>query len=315
MDAFGTPSRAAEAKTDTGALLADSSERAFGAIPRRETLHRSALATVEDTYIAPDGPYPAGFETRFQLALTYYGAFSYKVGRRDWIIDANSSLFISPGWTAHEEHLLPETGHAAIIITPSSELLDEICAGAPPGRTAAFLAGSVPASMHLRFLAHSMLRTSATDFDRLRKDEWTVRAIAEAAVSARTNRIGRSSKVVDRAKAFLHANLGERLSLQQVADAVGVTPVYLTTEFSRYEGTPLYRYQRRLRLSQALLNLPCESDITGLALDLGFCSHSHFSASFLDAFGITPSEYRQASRRRQLAFSRRRLGHAPQREN
>jgi AraC-like DNA-binding protein len=38
--------------------------------------------------------------------------------------------------------------------------------------------------------------------------------------------------------------------------------------------------------------LPERDDITDPALDLGFSSHRHFTASFRSAFGLTPSAYR-----------------------
>jgi hypothetical protein len=50
----------------------------------------------------------------------------------------------------------------------------------------------------------------------------------------------------------------------------------LTTAFRRTEGVPLHRYLTQLRLAQALVELPHASDLTALALDLGFSSHSHF---------------------------------------
>ena len=43
---------------------------------------------------------------------------------------------------------------------------------------------------------------------------------------------------------------------------------------------PLYRYQLRLRLARALDLLAQYDDLTTLGLDLGFSSHSHFSAAF-----------------------------------
>ena len=46
---------------------------------------------------------------------------------------------------------------------------------------------------------------------------------------------------------------------------------------------PLYRYHLRLRLARALdLVADCE-DVAALAQDLGFSSHSHFSAAFRQA--------------------------------
>jgi len=69
--------------------------------------------------------------------------------------------------------------------------------------------------------------------------------------------------------------------------------VYLTQSFRAVEGVPLYRYQMRLRLARALDLLPDCSDLAALAHDLGFSSHSHFTAAFLQTYGCTPSAFRR----------------------
>ena len=78
-------------------------------------------------------------------------------------------------------------------------------------------------------------------------------------------------------------------------EEVGVSAVYLTQSFREVEGVPLYRYQLRLRLARALDLLRDYEDLTALGLHLGFSSHSHFTAAFQQAYGRTPSEFRQAA--------------------
>jgi AraC-like DNA-binding protein len=51
----------------------------------------------------------------------------------------------------------------------------------------------------------------------------------------------------------------------------------------------------RLRLARALDLLARHDDLTTLSLDLGFSSHSHFSAAFRQAYGRSPSEFRQSA--------------------
>ena len=60
------------------------------------------------------------------------------------------------------------------------------------------------------------------------------------------------------------------------------------------EGTPLYRYQLRLRLVRALDLLAQYDNLTTLALTLGFSSHSHFSAAFRQTYGRTPAEFQRS---------------------
>jgi AraC-like DNA-binding protein len=102
-------------------------------------------------------------------------------------------------------------------------------------------------------------------------------------------------RLVDRAKLLLASDLTRRWTLAEIASEVGGSPVYLTQAFKQVEGMPLYRYHLRLRLARALdLVTDCE-DVAALALDLGFSSHSHFSAAFRQAYGRTPSEFREAT--------------------
>ena len=56
---------------------------------------------------------------------------------------------------------------------------------------------------------------------------------------------------------------------------------------------PLYKYQMQLRLARALDLLHQYDDLSALGLDLGFSSHSHFSAAFRQAFGSSPSAFKQ----------------------
>jgi AraC-like DNA-binding protein len=96
--------------------------------------------------------------------------------------------------------------------------------------------------------------------------------------------------LVERAKLVLASDLARRWTLSDIAAEVGVSPVYLTQLFKQVEGMPLYRYQLRLRLARALELLP-GADISALSMDLGFSSHSHFTASFRRAYGRTPVQF------------------------
>jgi AraC-like DNA-binding protein len=66
----------------------------------------------------------------------------------------------------------------------------------------------------------------------------------------------------------------------------GVSPFHLAHVFSKEVGTSVYRYAIRLRLANALnAVLDSNVDLTSIALDTGFASHSHFTARFREFFG------------------------------
>jgi AraC family transcriptional regulator len=109
--------------------------------------------------------------------------------------------------------------------------------------------------------------------------------------------VGRQ-RLVDRIKLVLAGDVARRWTLTAIAAEAHCSAVYLTQVFQQVEGLPLYRYQLRLRLARALDLLAHYDDLTALGLDLGFSSHSHFSAAFRQAYGRSPSEFRQSALRR-----------------
>jgi AraC family transcriptional regulator len=107
--------------------------------------------------------------------------------------------------------------------------------------------------------------------------------------------------LVDRVKLVIAGDLARRWTLTEVAAEVRGAPVYLTQVFRQVEGMPLYRYQLRLRLARALHLLAQYDDLTALSPELGFSSHSHFTAAFREACGCPPSEFRKTALRHRSA--------------
>ncbi|MFL5560807.1 MAG: helix-turn-helix domain-containing protein [Gemmatimonadaceae bacterium] len=83
--------------------------------------------------------------------------------------------------------------------------------------------------------------------------------------------------------------------LADIARAVSASPFHLEHVFQEEAGVPLHRFLLELRLALALGRL-VERDLplSNLALDLGFATHSHFTAAFRRAIGQTPSAVRGA---------------------
>ena len=267
----------------------------------RVTLLENSLVRVEDVSMLPADRSPVcGEETEYRLVLPYLGMFRYEVRNSGWLLDSNSCLWTAPGWRFALEHPVEGVGHAAIVVTPARELLKEICLPAPGARGFARLVGRRGAPMRLQYMVHQLLHSSSLAADPIAAAELIVQLI-ETVVAEPLNHTARCSKIVHRAKEVLHERSCERLSLGDLAQEVGVSPVYLTQQFTKIEGMPLYRYALQLRLSRSLVELPYRDDITGLALDLGFSSHSHFTSVFRRIFGITPSEFRASFRKRKFS--------------
>src|SRR5207247_8940199 len=103
------------------------------------------------------------------------------------------------------------------------------------------------------------------------------------------------AETVEAAKALIHRRLFDRWPLAGIAAEFGLSVFALCRLFRRHAGLPLHRYRRRLRLRESLRRLADgERHLTGLALDVGFSEHSHFTNAFRAEFGVPPSGFRSA---------------------
>jgi AraC family transcriptional regulator len=95
------------------------------------------------------------------------------------------------------------------------------------------------------------------------------------------------------ARDLLHARLGENLSHSEVAQDVGVHPVYLATLFRRHFRCTIGEYVRRLRIDFAAGEIAnSDRSLCEIGLDAGFSDQSHFSKVFKNQTGMTPGRFR-----------------------
>jgi AraC-like DNA-binding protein len=100
-------------------------------------------------------------------------------------------------------------------------------------------------------------------------------------------------QLVESVKAILIAEPGSPHRLKELATMLGVSPSHLAHVFRAEVGLGLHQYLLQVRMALALDRLSDgASDLTRLALDLGFVSHSHFTAVFRRCFGMPPSRVR-----------------------
>ncbi len=264
----------------------------------------SGLGLVESLRVTgPPAPRPRAesYSPDFQVCLPYRGAFVWHVGHDNVVGDANQVLFVVGGEGYRITQPLQD-GFAELIVTVRPTLLAEML-GLPERHLsghALFRQRSRPAEMRLQRLGIECLhRCSHASWDELAGEEWLVDFLVSsfAAAPVKPAASPSTARLLGRAKEYLAAHLSAPVRLGHVARAAGTSSAYLTTVFSRVEGVPLHKYLVRLRLARALVELPHTSDLTGLAFDLGFSNHSHFTAAFRRAYGCTPSGFRESMRR------------------
>ena len=241
--------------------------------------------------------------TTTQLVFPYRGVYVRHLGHDQAVAEANQVLFFNATEGYRVSH--PVAGGDASLTVVINELqLRELAPRAVlrESATLAFrqqrLRIDARTQVLVALLRHSLCQNIAEPLEA----ESLALTLVQRALGPRTTHaagasIGRQ-RLVDRAKLVLASDPARRWTLAEIAAEVRGSPVYLTQVFKQVEGLPLYRYQLRLRLARALDLLAQYDDLTALSLDLGFSSHSHFSAAFRDAYGRTPSEFRQSALRR-----------------
>ena len=239
--------------------------------------------------------------TATQLVFPYRGVYVRHLGSDQAVAEANQVLFFNANEGYRISHPVPG-GDTCLTLVISEPQLREL---APPvtllrdSTTLAFrqqrLRIDPRAQALVALLRHSLRQKIAEPLEA----ESLALTLVQRVLGPRTTHaagasIGRQ-RLVDRVKLVLASDLARRWTLAEIAAQVRGSPVYLTQVFQQVEGLPLYRYQLRLRLARALDLLALYDDLTALSMDLGFSSHSHFSAAFREAYGRSPSEFRQSA--------------------
>jgi AraC-like DNA-binding protein len=93
---------------------------------------------------------------------------------------------------------------------------------------------------------------------------------------------------------FMNHHYTQTLSIDDIATQVNYSPFTACRIFKQQTGLTIHQYLMRLRLFHALEYLIAEPQraIGDIGVRLGFYSHSHFTTTFSQTFGMSPTEYR-----------------------
>jgi AraC family transcriptional regulator len=105
---------------------------------------------------------------------------------------------------------------------------------------------------------------------------------------------GLGSARLRRIKELVHAKMEDDLSLDEMAQAVGLSTAHFARMFRRSTGETPHQFvlRQRLERAKAMLRAP-DARILDVAVACGFKTQQHFAQAFRDLLGITPTQYRQ----------------------
>ncbi|MCR8633555.1 response regulator transcription factor [Paenibacillus radicis (ex Xue et al. 2023)] len=109
----------------------------------------------------------------------------------------------------------------------------------------------------------------------------------------RIKRKGKLRDPVEEAKHYIEDHLAEEVSLEEVADRIGLNASYFSQLFkqSTQETFVQYRTRRRIEKAKKLLAQP-HYRITDISGEVGYADHPHFTKTFKKYTGLLPSEFR-----------------------
>jgi AraC-like DNA-binding protein len=282
--------------------------------PAYRKLYASSLVSVSEYCCSSHKSGPAHEEQseNNSIVLMRYGAFVKHIGKRRVTADVNQAVFFSKNSVYRVSHP-SDCGDRGTFFLVAPQTLNEMIREFDPGvderpeQPFDFVTGLCGTQLFRRHreLIDRLAREVEEPLNSLWADETLLQWIADVLKSAfdrhsqpvrarRTNTKNDHAEKAEAAKAFLAERLSEQVTLTNVARAVAASPFNFARLFRQHTGIPVHRYLTLLRLRTSIERLPeSENDLTGLALDLGFSSHSHFTDVFRREFGNTPSEMRK----------------------
>lgn len=105
-------------------------------------------------------------------------------------------------------------------------------------------------------------------------------------------RVLREQILMRQVRDFLAGNFNQNVSLQDLADQVGLSRSYLVRIFRKTYGLPPHAYQTQIRIEHAKKQLLAGLSIAEVALEAGFVDQSHLTRHFKRIVGVPPGQYR-----------------------
>ena len=225
-----------------------------------------------------------------------------QLGREPVLATPNHAMLYNAEQRYRRE-LHHELGDESVFVELTEETLEQL---AGDGR---LHATHVPTGRRTYLFQHLLVRQlRGRSSDELEAEELAFRLVLSALAPqlvrrqpARERTSTDHRELAEAAKSEIASDLSVRRSLGELARKLHTSPFHLARVFRAETGFTLAGYRQALRLRAALERLPeNDRDLSALALELGFSSHSHFTASFTREFGVPPSAVKDPRRIRAL---------------
>src|SRR5256885_16586147 len=106
---------------------------------------------------------------------------------------------------------------------------------------------------------------------------------------------GLGSARLRRIKELVHVKMEDDLSLDEMAQSVGLSTAHFGRMFRKSTGETPHQFvlRQKIERAKAMLRAP-DARILDVAVACGFKTQQHFAQGFRDVWGVSPTEHRQA---------------------
>ena len=103
----------------------------------------------------------------------------------------------------------------------------------------------------------------------------------------------KSLGAVEAAKTYIQNNYSKDISLDEVSQAVNISPYYFSKIFKEDVGEGFVEYLTKIRMEKAKeLLTTTEYSMKEICSMVGYADPNYFSRSFKKNVGVTPTEYK-----------------------
>jgi AraC family transcriptional regulator len=211
-----------------------------------------------------------------------------QAGRNRVVADPTVVMLYNAGQEYERAAVSPDGDRCDWFAFRSEDVAEALGGDVDPAKP--FTQPCVPAASRLVARERALFVAAAGRQDALEIEEAALGLLA--ATFAHALPTGAWRELADAARERLARVYLSPVSLGEIARALGRSPFHLCRVFRAATGRTVHQHLTALRLHTALELIPAwRGDLSGLALELGFAHHAHFTAAFRAAFGMSPTAW------------------------
>jgi two-component system response regulator YesN len=146
-----------------------------------------------------------------------------------------------------------------------------------------------PDALKEGYMPHVEIREAATRGGQSQWFRTQFEQIADWSLKAKGNA---KHTAVEQAQRYIEHNVSRDVSLQEVADHVGLNATYLSVLFKEVVGETYIKYVTRYRMELAKVLLRKGLKVQEASEKVGYLTHRHFAEVFKKYTGLTPGQYK-----------------------